>query len=103
MAQEAETALRVEMHAALRSPSPSKSPLVTLRQKRRRSLKKIKVWTWMLIKLLITQRMLNMIMKQLLMWNQKEVGSPELERGVVNAALDLYDVIQLDFVSANMR
>ncbi|KAI3509136.1 hypothetical protein L1887_24162 [Cichorium endivia] len=27
----------------------------------------------------------------------KEVRSPELERGVVNAALDLYDVIQLDF------
>ncbi|KAI3752415.1 hypothetical protein L2E82_24446 [Cichorium intybus] len=33
----------------------------------------------------------------------KEAGSPELERGVVNAALDLYDVIQLDFFSGNMR
>ena len=34
---------------------------------------------------------------------QKEVGSPELESGAVNAALDLYDVIQLDFFNSNMR
>ncbi|XP_071742690.1 callose synthase 9 [Rutidosis leptorrhynchoides] len=33
----------------------------------------------------------------------KEVGTPELETGAVNAALDLYDVIQLDFLSVNMR
>lgn len=33
----------------------------------------------------------------------KEAGSPDLERGAVNAALDLYDVIQLDFFSGNMR
>ena len=34
---------------------------------------------------------------------QKEVGTPELETGAVNAALDLYDVIQLDFLNVNMR
>ncbi|KAJ0623738.1 putative 1,3-beta-glucan synthase [Helianthus annuus] len=33
----------------------------------------------------------------------KEVGTPELETGAINAALDLYDVIQLDFFSVNMR
>ncbi|XP_024994756.1 callose synthase 9 isoform X3 [Cynara cardunculus var. scolymus] len=33
----------------------------------------------------------------------KEVGTPELESGAVNAALDLYDVIQLDFFNVNMR
>ncbi|XP_023739784.2 callose synthase 9 [Lactuca sativa] len=33
----------------------------------------------------------------------KEGGSPELEIGAVNAALDLYDVVQLDFFSGNMR
>ncbi|KAI3696996.1 hypothetical protein L6452_29684 [Arctium lappa] len=33
----------------------------------------------------------------------KEVENPELERGAVNAALDLYDVIQLDFLNVNMR
>nr|GEW97383.1 callose synthase 9 [Tanacetum cinerariifolium] len=33
----------------------------------------------------------------------KEVETPELVTGAVNAALDLYDVIQLDFFSVNMR
>ncbi|KAJ0536422.1 putative NPH3 domain-containing protein [Helianthus annuus] len=33
----------------------------------------------------------------------KEVGTPELETGAIIAALDLYDVIQLDFFSVNMR
>lgn len=32
--------------------------------------------------------------------SQKEVGSPEPERGAVNSALYLYDVIQLDFIVA---
>ncbi|KAJ9549228.1 hypothetical protein OSB04_021771 [Centaurea solstitialis] len=33
----------------------------------------------------------------------KEAGTAELESGAVNAALDLYDVIQLDFLNVNMR
>ncbi|PWA86760.1 glucan synthase-like 10 [Artemisia annua] len=33
----------------------------------------------------------------------KEAGTPELETGAVNAALDLYDVIQLDLLSIDMR
>ncbi|GJT42861.1 callose synthase 9 [Tanacetum coccineum] len=33
----------------------------------------------------------------------KEAETPELVTGAVNAALDLYDVIQLDFFSVNMR
>ncbi|KAI3788727.1 hypothetical protein L2E82_01500 [Cichorium intybus] len=105
------------MHAALRSPSPSKSPLVTLRQKRRRSLKKIKVIYGLDMDVdkapdnpknvepdseTITNVESSKISSPDTTVSRKEVGSPKLERGVVNAALGLYDVIQLDFFSANM-
>ncbi|KAI3525274.1 hypothetical protein L1887_03950 [Cichorium endivia] len=123
------SALRVEMHAALRSPSPSTSPLVTLRQKRRRSLEKIKVIYSFILGYCFYLHRLDMDVDKVpdnpkkvepdseTVTNvesskisspdttvaRKEVGSPELERGVVNAALDLYDVIQLDFFfGANM-
>ncbi|XP_076937208.1 callose synthase 9-like [Bidens hawaiensis] len=33
----------------------------------------------------------------------KEVGIPERKTGEINAGLDLYDAIMLDFCSANMR
>ncbi|KAI3708584.1 hypothetical protein L2E82_37857 [Cichorium intybus] len=98
------------MHAALRSPSPSTSPLVTLRQKRRRSLKKIKVNYVLDMDVdkapdnpknvepdyeTVTNVESSKISSPDTTISRKEVGSPEPERGVVNAALDLYDYHEL--------